>query len=102
MRGLQEAWRVLRPGGQLRLLEPVRPRHALFGAIADRLRPLTDRLLGADLCRDVDTDLPLAGFVVLRVRRQGIWREIVARPDARTAVQPAGPTSATSSDRRDA
>ena len=86
IRGLQEVWRVLRPWGQLRLLEAVRPRRAPFAALAAGVSPLTRRLLGADLTRDLEADLPLAGFEILRVRREGIWREIVARPERSRSI----------------
>jgi ubiquinone/menaquinone biosynthesis C-methylase UbiE len=79
--GMQEVWRVLRPGGQLRLLEAVRPRLAKFAAAADTLSLLSRRLFGSSLNREIEADLALAGFEILRVRGTGIWREIVARPE---------------------
>lgn len=80
LRGLQEAHRVLKPEGQLRLLEHVRPRHAVLATVFDRLNPLTRRLLGTQINRDIEGDVEAAGFEILRLRRSGIWREIVARP----------------------
>lgn len=86
LRGLQEARRVVRPDGQLRLLEHVRPRRAVLGTVFDYLSPVTRRLLGTEINRDIEGDVQAAGFEILRVRRSGIWREIVARPgpDARS------------------
>lgn len=89
VRGLQDVWRVLRPGGQLRLLEPVRPRHALFAAMADTVSPLSRRLFGSSLICDIEAHLALVGFETLRVRGTGLWREIVARRHSDSSEGPA-------------
>lgn len=80
LRGLQEARRVVKPDGHLRLLEHVRPRRAVLATLFDALNPLTRRLLGTEINRDIETDVEAAGFEILRVRRSAIWLEIVARP----------------------
>lgn len=82
-RVLQEVARVLKPGGQLRLLEHVRPRGRWLGVLADSVTPIVRRLLGADLNRDIEAALGEEGFEILRVREGGVWREVVARPPSR-------------------
>lgn len=78
--GLQEVRRVLKPTGQLRLLERVRPRRAVLGRVVDYLSLVSRPLLGLALNRDVEGAVEAAGFEIVRVRAEGVWREIVARP----------------------
>lgn len=78
--GLREVARVVRPDGQVRLLEHVRPRTRLLGWLADRLSPLTQRLVGPALNRQTEDNARASGLDLVEVRRHGIWREIWARP----------------------
>lgn len=78
--GLREVARVVRADGRVRLLEHVRPRNRLLGWLADLLTPVSRRLVGPDLNRRTEDGVRAAGLEPLHVRRNGIWREIVARP----------------------
>lgn len=78
--GLREVARVVRPDGQVRLLEHVRPRNRLLGWLADRLSPLSQRLIGPAINRRTEDNVRAAGLEFVAVRRHGVWREILARP----------------------
>src|SRR3990172_7168208 len=65
--GLREARRVLRPGGQLLLLEHVRSENPLAGKLMDWLSPLVVRLAGANINRRTVENVRLAGFEGLSV-----------------------------------
>lgn len=78
--GLRELGRVTRPEGRVLLLEHVRPAGRLAGALADAVSPLTARLFGPSLNRRTEEHVREAGLEPVEVRRDGIWREIVARP----------------------
>lgn len=77
--GLREVARVVRPDGRVLLLEHVRPRNRLGGWLADRLSPLTRRLIGPEVNRRTEENIVAAGLEIVDVRREGIWREIEAR-----------------------
>lgn len=79
VRGLAEIRRVVRSDGQVLLLEHVRPSGRIGGWIADVVSPLTSRLVGPELNRRTETNIAAAGLVITEVRREGVWREIVAR-----------------------
>lgn len=78
--GLREVARVTRPDGQVRLLEHVRPRNRLLGWLADRLSPLTQRLIGPAINRQTEANVQAAGLETVSIQRKGVWREIHARP----------------------
>lgn len=80
VRGLREVARVVRAEGEIRLLEHVRPQNAVLGTLSDWLSPLTRRLMGPELNRRTERNVAEAGLRVTTIRRNGIWREIVARP----------------------
>lgn len=84
VRGLRELGRVTRPEGRILLLEHVRPRSPLLGRIADLLTPLTRRLFGFRVNRRTEENVAAAGLEIVDVRRDGIWREIEARPRSTT------------------
>ena len=67
-------------GGQALLLEHVRPANPVLGRLFDWLSPLTRRFLGPEINRRTEENVAAAGFDLAQVRRDGIWREIVARP----------------------
>jgi ubiquinone/menaquinone biosynthesis C-methylase UbiE len=81
VRGFEEVRRVVKPAGQVLLLEHVRPRGRLLGWLADLLTPLTRRLFGPEINRRTEENVRRAGLEIVDVRRQGVWREIVAGPD---------------------
>ncbi len=61
VRGLKEARRVLKPDGELRLLEHVRPSNPLLGRVFDWLSPLTRRLMGPEINRRTEANVESAG-----------------------------------------
>jgi ubiquinone/menaquinone biosynthesis C-methylase UbiE len=79
IRGLEEVRRVVKPEGQVLLLEHVRPRGKVLGWLADRISPITRRLIGPEVNRPTEENILRAGLDIVEVRRQGVWREIVAR-----------------------
>ena len=80
VRGLEEIRRVVKPDGEVRLLEHVRPRNPILGKLFDWLTPVTRRLMGPEINRRTEENVEAAGLEIVDVRRDGIWREIVARP----------------------
>jgi phosphatidylethanolamine/phosphatidyl-N-methylethanolamine N-methyltransferase len=90
LRGLMEVRRVLKPGGQVRLLEPGRPRNAVLGRAFDWLSPLIRVLFGPAINRDTEQTIAAAGLQIVHVRRHGIWCEIVAAHPP-TADRPSEP-----------
>jgi ubiquinone/menaquinone biosynthesis C-methylase UbiE len=80
VRGLREVRRVVKPDGRVLLLEHVRPEHRLLGRVFDLLAPITRRLLGPEINRRTEENVREAGLAIASVRRDGIWREIDARP----------------------
>lgn len=80
VRGLSELARVVRSDGRILLLEHVRPRHRTLGRLADAASVPSRRLMGVSFNRRTDENVAAAGLDVLDIRREGIWREIVAAP----------------------
>ena len=78
--GLREVARVVRPGGQVLLLEHVRPRTPLLGWLFDLVNPAVRCFVGPNINRRTEDNIAQSGLEVIEVRRWGIWREIVARP----------------------
>ncbi len=79
--GLRQAWRVLRPGGRLLLLEHVRSDNPVTGKVMDWLNPLIVRMEGANINRRIDDNLRAAGVVDFEMSRHffGIVRLIETR-----------------------
>lgn len=80
VRGLRELRRVVRPHGRILLLEHVRPRNPVLGFVADLITPLSRRLFGPEVNRRTERNVEAAGLEIMSVRREGIWRELEARP----------------------
>lgn len=83
--GLAEVARAVRPDGLVLLLEHVRPTTPLLGLLADLVSPLASRLLGPALNRRTEETVARCGLEIVEFRREGIWREIVARRRPATA-----------------
>ena len=83
IRGLHEIRRVLRRGGELRMLEHVRARSRVGAALQDRIQPAWTCLSGG--ChpnRDIEATVERAGFHVEEGGRQArhVLRLFAARP----------------------
>lgn len=79
IRGLREVRRVIKPSGRVLLLEHVRPRTPGLGKLFDMLSPISRRFIGPEINRRTEENVVMAGLEIIRVRREGIWREIEAR-----------------------
>lgn len=62
--GLQEAGRVVRDGGHVRLLEHVRAKNPLVGRLMDLLNPVAVRMTGANINRDTVANVRKAGVAL--------------------------------------
>ncbi|MCL1588061.1 MAG: methyltransferase domain-containing protein [Actinomycetia bacterium] len=79
VQGLGELGRVVRPDGQILLLEHVRPTNRLLGRLADLVSVATRRIFGFRTNRQTEENVAAAGLEIVEVTRNGIWRTIVAR-----------------------
>ena len=80
--GLQEMKRVVRPGGQIFLLEHMRADNPLVGSFMDVLNPIVVRLAGANINRRTLDNIRQAGLQFDRIEdlgMGGIIKLIVAR-----------------------
>ena len=84
-RGLREVRRVLRPDGELRMLEHVRSTRDWKARLQDRLQPVWTRITGG--ChpnRETERAVEACGFRIDQAgrRAKGDMRRFAARPDA--------------------
>lgn len=80
--GLQEARRVLKPGGKLLLLEHVRSKSLLIGKMMDLFNPLMLKLMGLNINRDTIDNVKKAGFEIEESENIGfydIYKFIIAK-----------------------
>jgi len=83
--GLRELKRVVRPGGQVLLLEHVRSANSILGAVMDAVNPLVVRMMGANVNRRTVENVQASGLSVESVEelgRGGIFKLIAARVGA--------------------
>lgn len=82
--GLREIFRVLKPGGQLLLLEHVRSGNVVVGKLMDLLNPIAVRMSGANINRRTVENVRIAGFPDLEVSSHviGMVKSIWARKPA--------------------
>jgi ubiquinone/menaquinone biosynthesis C-methylase UbiE len=80
---LRELGRVVKPGGMIRLLNYVRPRSIVGGAIARLWQPCVARAFGTSFDRRTENAIPEAGLVLLESRYvvHDLIKLIVARVD---------------------
>lgn len=71
---------MVKPQGTVLLLEHVRPRNPVLGLLTDMFTPLIRWLLCPELNRRTERNVDAAGLAITAVRREGVWREIQARP----------------------
>jgi ubiquinone/menaquinone biosynthesis C-methylase UbiE len=80
--GLRELRRVVRPGGQVLLLEHERLANPVLGALMDAVNPVVVRLIGANVNRRTVETVRAAGLQVEKVEdlgMGGMYRLIAAR-----------------------
>ena len=65
--GLRELGRVVRPGGQILLLEHVRVDRSVIGRLMDLLDPIVVRVMGANINRRTVENVRRAGLTIERV-----------------------------------
>jgi ubiquinone/menaquinone biosynthesis C-methylase UbiE len=84
VRGLRELGRVVRPGGDIWLLEHLRIDCPLIGTLMDLLNPLVVRIVGANINRRTVENVRRAGLEIVEVEnlRGELVKLIHARPTA--------------------
>jgi len=81
--GLKELRRVIKPGGQVFLLEHVRSTNVFLGPLMDILNPFIVRITGANINRTTVEKVSKAGFNIEKDEKLGsgdIFRFIIVRP----------------------
>jgi len=83
VQGLRELGRVVRPGGDIWLLEHMRVDRPVIGPLMDLLNPLVVRMVGANINRRTVENVRRAGLILVSVEHlQGeLVRLIHARPE---------------------
>jgi ubiquinone/menaquinone biosynthesis C-methylase UbiE len=85
--GLRELRRVVKPGGQILLLEHVRIDLPVIGILMDALNPVFVHLLGPNINRRTVENVQKAGLVIQRLEHLGpmkMVKMIIAEPGIKT------------------
>lgn len=77
VKGLKEIRRVCKRGGKILMLEHVRSKYKLKGAMMDLINPLPLWLYGANINRDTEGNLLKAGFKQEQIKTRDLWSDIV-------------------------
>ena len=82
VKGLRELRRVCKAGGELLLMEHMRPGNRVLGFLFDRLNPMVVRMMGANINRRTLDNIRLAGWRIRSEERllSDIVRLIEAEP----------------------
>ena len=76
--GLKELGRVVKPGGDIWLLEHVRVNRPIIGSLMDLLNPLIVRMMGANINRQTVENIEIAGLKIISVMDlQGKWVRLI-------------------------
>lgn len=70
--GLNEIRRVVKPGGQVLLLEHMRSNNSTVGTLMDLVNPLVVRMMGANINRRTVNNVQKSGLVVEKVENLGM------------------------------
>lgn len=84
VKGLQELRRVVKPDGQVLLLEHVRIDTPIMGWIMDRLNPWVVRIVGANINRRTVENVRAAGFLIDEIKHLGSMKMVkmmIAKPN---------------------
>jgi ubiquinone/menaquinone biosynthesis C-methylase UbiE len=65
--GLKELGRVVKPGGDIWLLEHVRVNRPIIGTLMDLFNPIIVRMMGANINRQTVENVEIAGLKIIRV-----------------------------------
>ena len=82
VQGLREIQRVLKPDGQLFLLEHMRAQNPVVGFVMDVMNPFVVRMMGVNINRRTVENVQTAGFHQVEVTDMaagGIYKRIIAR-----------------------
>jgi ubiquinone/menaquinone biosynthesis C-methylase UbiE len=81
--GLKEIKRVLKPDGQLLMLDHVRSENIVLGKVMDIINPIAVRVMGANINRKTVENVKNGGFKIEKAERIAlgdIFRFIIAKP----------------------
>jgi len=90
VQGLRELGRVVRPDGDIWLLEHVRVNRPVVGLLMDLLNPIVVRIMGANINRRTVENVRKAGLEIVEIEdlRGGLVKLIHARPAEGRSEEP--------------